>query len=92
MTVTETSDYIIIGQLAPDEQIDARYVDISNAFKENYVESTMIIERSSEYISDCLQYAGDSAFCIAMFAASLVLIGFRIFDYLCSALSPYERR
>lgn len=92
MTVTETSDYIIIGQLASDEQIEARYVDLSNAFKENYVESSGVIEQSNKFISDCLQYSGDSAFCIAMLAVSFTLIGFHLFNAVCSALSPYERR
>lgn len=92
MTVTETSDYIIVGTLAPDEQIEVGYVDLSNAFKETYVESTGVIEQSSKLIGDCLQYSGDSSFCIAMLAVSFTLMGFHLFNAVCSALSPYERR
>lgn len=92
MTITETSDYIIVGEVAPDEQIDANYTDISAAFKETYIESANVLEKSGDFISDSLLFAQDSGFCLALLSSFFVLLGFHFFNIVCSALSPDERR
>lgn len=91
MTITETPDYIIIGELAPDSEIESNYTEIAAAFKENYIESSDVLEHSSKFLSDSIRYAGDSGFCIALFASFLVLLSFHIANSFCSALSPRER-
>lgn len=92
MTITETSDYIIVGELAADEQIDSNYTDIAAYYRDTYCTSNDVIYQSGQVITDVGKFAENNAYCITLVACLFVVMACHIIDMIYYALSPYNER
>lgn len=90
MTITRTDDYIIVGELTADDQIDGNYSAIAAYNRDTYFTSENLEVQSVQLFESVYLNAEDNAYSLVLLSGFLALVACRIFIMICNSLSPAE--